>query len=136
MLKFKHYTVAVHDLESAVRQYAERFGMQPTGNQAHNGIGHFEFVPMGYNGETMLHLIRPSGDDSPIARLMKERVNPFNPHGEGIYLLAFESPDVPAFAKEVEAAGGRITRAPNTTNVWVHPTTSNFVLMEIFQALP
>lgn len=65
---------------------------------------------------------------------MKERVNAFNPHGEGIYLLAFDAEDVAAFAAQVEEAGGRITRGgPGSTNVWVHPTASNFVLMEVFQ---
>ena len=132
MLKFKHYTVAVHDLDSSVENYRNRFGMEPTGEKALNRIGNFNFVPMGYGGETVMHLICPVSDESPIARLMKERVNPFNPHGECIYLLAFDAPDVDAFAKQVEGAGGRITRAPGAPNVWVHPTASNFVLMEIF----
>lgn len=137
MLTFKHYTVAVHDLDSAVENYRQRFGMEPTGERAFNRIGNFNFVPMGYNGHTTLHLICPASDESPIARLMKERVNPFNPHGEGIYLLAFESPDVEAFTRQVEAAGGRVTRgAPGTSNVWVHPTASHFVLMEIFPQRP
>ena len=133
MLTFKHYTVAVHDLDSAVENYQQRFGMQPTGEKSFNRIGNFDFVPMGYDGQTVMHLISPVSDESPIARLMKERVNAFNPHGEGIYLLAFETAEVDAFAQQVEGAGGRITRgAPGSTNVWVHPTASNFVLMEIF----
>lgn len=133
MLAFKHYTVAVHDLDGAVENYQQRFGMQPTGERSFNRIGNFDFVPMGYDGQTVMHLISPVSDESPIARLMKERVNPFNPHGEGIYLLAFETADVDAFAQQVEAAGGRITRgAPGSSNVWVHPTASNFVLMEVF----
>ena len=94
-----------------------------------------QLAKMGYNGQTTMHLICPTSDESPIARLMKERVNAFNPHGEGIYLLAFETPDVEAFTQQVESAGGRVTRgAPGTANVWVHPTASNFVLMEIFPA--
>ncbi len=132
MLKFRHYTVAVNDLDQAVKSYGERFGMQPTGARAFNRIGNFDFVPVGYEGQTVLHLIQPANDESPIRRLMKERVNPLNPHGEGIYLLAFETEDVEAFAKQVEAGGGRISRAPGAANVWVHPTASNFVLMEIF----
>jgi extradiol dioxygenase family protein len=136
MLNFRHYTVAVHDLDGSVKNYEQRFGMQPTGEKAFNRIGNFDFVPMGYGGNTVLHLISPSSDESPIARLMKERINPLNPHGEGIYLLAFDTEDVDAFAKQVESAGGRITRAPGAPNVWVHPTASNFVLMEIFPARP
>ena len=133
MLRFKHYTVAVHDLDEAVGNHQARFGMQPIGERAHNGIGNFDFQPMGYGSQVMLHLIRPSSDESPIARLMKERVNPFNPHGEGIYLLGYECDDVEAFCQQVEASGGRVNRAPGTTNAWVHPTSSNFVLMELMQ---
>ncbi len=134
LLTYKHYTVAVHDLDGAVENYRTRFLMQPTGAKAFNSIGNFNFVPMGYDGATILLLISPVSDETPIARLMKERVNGFNPHGEGMYLLAFETDDVEAFAKQVEAGGGRITRgAPGSTNIWVHPTASNFVLMEVFQ---
>jgi predicted enzyme related to lactoylglutathione lyase len=132
MLKFKHYTVAVHDLESAVESYEQRFGMGALGERAHNGIGNFDFVPMGYGDDVLLHLIQPSSDDSPIHRLMQDRTNEFNPHGEGIYLLAFECDDPEAFAAQVEEAGGRVTKTGNSRNLWVHPMSSNFVLMELF----
>ena len=134
MLKFRHYTVAVHDLEAAVENYNQRFGMEAIGEKRHNGIGNFDFVPMGYGDQVVLHLLQPSGENSPVHRLMKERVNEFNPHGEGIYLLAFEAEDADAFAKQVESNGGRLTRMPTGSNFWVHPTASNFVLMEIFPA--
>ena len=41
MLKFRHYTVAVHDLDSAVENYKQRFGMEAVGEQAFNRIGNF-----------------------------------------------------------------------------------------------
>ena len=132
MLTFRHYTVAVHDLDEAVSSYQRKFGMEPVGEQAHNGIGNFEFVRMGYGGEVMMHLIQPSGEESPIHRLMQERINDFNPHGEGIYLLGYDCDDVDAFVEKIEADGGKVNRAPGSGNVWVHPTSSNFVLMEIF----
>jgi hypothetical protein len=134
MLRFKHYTVAVHDLDEAVANHQSRFGMAPVGERHHNRIGNFDAQPMGYGGEVTLHLIQPSTEDGPIAKLMKERVNPFNPHGEGIYLLAYDCDNVEAFCQQVEANGGRVNRAPNSSNAWVHPTASNFVLMELFQA--
>ncbi len=134
MLKFRHFTVAGHDLDEAVEGYHTRLGMEPTGERAHNNIGNFDFVPMGYEGETLVHLIMPSSEDSPIYRLMQDRVNPLNPNGEGMYLLQFEAEDTEALAKRVEENGGRVNRAPNSSNVWVHPTSTNFVLMELVQA--
>ncbi len=130
-ITFKHYTVAVHDLDSAVEQYETRFGMKKVGERAYNSIGKFNFQPMGFDGKTMCHLICPD-TDGPIAKLMSERVNPFNPHGEGIYLLAYDCDDVPAFAEQVTSNGGRVNGNPASGNIWVHPTASNFVLMEIF----
>ena len=109
-----------------------RFGMAKVGEQAFNPIGRFNYQPMGYNGQVMCHLINPVEDESPIRKLMNERINPFNPHGEGIYLLAYETEDVDAFCQKVIDEGGKVNRAPNAGNAWVHPTASNFVLMEIF----
>ena len=133
MLKFRHFTVAVHDLDEAVEGYRTRLGMEPTGERAHNNIGNFDFVPMGYEGKTLLNLLTPSNEESPIYRLMQDRVNPLNPHGEGMYLMAFETEDTEAVAKQVEENGGRVNRAPNSSNIWIHPTSTNFVLMELFQ---
>ena len=134
MLKFRHFTVAVHDLDEAVEGYRTRLGMEPTSERAHNSIGNFDFVPMGYEGETLVHLLTPSSEDSPIYRLMQDRVNPLNPNGEGMYLLQFEAKDTEALAKRVEENGGRVNRAPNSSNVWIHPTSTNFVLMELLPA--
>ena len=134
MLRIKFHTVAVHDLEEAVENHKARFGMEALAEPAHNPIGNFRFVAMGYDGETALHLISPVDETSPIHRLMQDRVNPLNPHGEGIYQLVCEVPDPEAFAQQVEAGGGRVTRVPNTEAIWVHPLSSNFVLMELQRA--
>ena len=134
MLQIKFHTVAVHDLEEAVENHKARFGMEALAEPAHNPIGNFRFVAMGYDGETALHLISPVDETSPIHRLMQDRVNPLNPHGEGIYQLVCEVPDPEAFAQQVEAGGGRVTRVPNTEAIWVHPLSSNFVLMELQRA--
>ena len=79
MMKFKHYTIAVHDLDSAVENYKNLFGMEALGDREHNDIGNFDSVSMGYNGETVLRLIQSSSDDTAVARLMKSRENEFNP---------------------------------------------------------
>lgn len=132
MMRFKHYTVAVHDLESAVQNYKNLFGMDALNDPQHNNIGNFDSVSMGYDGKTVLQLIQSSSDDTPVARLMRDRVNEFNPHGEGVYLLAFEADDPDELAQNIESHGGRITRIPGSTNFFVHPTSSNFGFMEIF----
>ena len=104
--------------------------MQKVGDRGFNDVGNFDFQAMGYGDTTLLLLCQPT-DESPIAKLMSERQNDFNPHGEGIYLIAYETDDVDTFCKQVEENGGRVTRIPGAANAWVHPTSSHFVLMEI-----
>jgi catechol 2,3-dioxygenase-like lactoylglutathione lyase family enzyme len=133
VLSFKHFTVAVHDLDESVTNYQARLGLSVVSEKAHNSIGNFDFVVLGYEGQTFCHLICPSSEESPIYRLMQDRINRLNPHGEGIYLLAFETPSTDAIAQQVEAGGGRVNRAPNSSNIWVHPLSTNFVLMELFE---
>ena len=131
LMTFTHYTIAVHNLESAVQNYKNLFGMEALSEREHNDIGNFDSVSMGYDGTAVLRLIESSADDTPLARLMKSRENEFNPHGEGIYMLAFEADDPEAIAQRVESNGGRINRLEGRKNVFVHPTSSNFVFMEI-----
>lgn len=133
-LTFRYYTVAVHDLDAAIADHEARFGMRQIGERTHNSTGNFDGQAMGYGDKVMLRLITPSAPDTPIAKLMLERVNAFNPHGEGMYLMAYDCDDLEGFCAQVIANGGRVNRAPNSTSAWVHPTASNFVLMEIIQA--
>ena len=130
MLSLKNYTVAVHDLDEAIENHSKRFGMHKVGDRGFNDVGNFDFQAMGYGDTTLLLLCQPT-DESPIAKLMSERQNDFNPHGEGMYLIAYETDDVDTFCKQVEENGGRVTRIPGAANAWVHPTSSHFVLMEI-----
>ena len=130
-MRFKHYPIAVHDLESAVQNYKNLFGMDALTEPQHNNIVNFDSVSMGYDEKTVLQLIHPSSADTPVAPLMQDRINEFTPHGEGVYLLAFEADDPDQLAGRIESHGARITRIPGSTNFFVHPTSSNFGFMEI-----
>ncbi len=136
MLSIHHYNVAVHDLDEAVADYTSRFGMAIIGERAHNALGNFDYQALGFGDQVITRLITPSSEESPVARLMKERSNALNPHGEGFYMVAFDCDDVAAFCDQVEATGGRVQRAPSGTNAWVHPTSSHFVFMEVVQRTP
>lgn len=135
-LSIRHYSIAVHDLEQAAEDYRLRFGMEQVGDRGHNAVGKFDFVSMGYDGQVFCRLITPVSEESPVHRLMQERGNGFNPHGEGLYIVLYECDDVEAFAARVEANGGRITRVPGRPNIFVHPTSSHFVFMEVAPRQP
>lgn len=134
MMRVKYFSVAVHDLDEAVADYQARFGMEALSPRQQNAIGRFDYVEMGYDGQVLLHLIAPSTEESPVHRLMGDRSNPLNPHGEGIYQLMMESDDPDALAKRVTDNGGRITRIGDNGPAWVHPLSSHFVLMELTRA--
>ena len=89
MLSIHHYNVAVHDLDEAVADYTSRFGMAIIGERAHNALGNFDYQALGFGDQVITRLITPSSEESPVARLMKERSNALNPHGEGFYMVAF-----------------------------------------------
>lgn len=131
MLTIHHHNVAVHDLDEAIRDYASRFGMQTIGDRQHNSIGNFDAQAMGYGDRAIVRLITPSAEDAPVAKFMKERANPLNPHGEGFYMVAYECDDVDAFCAQAEANGARVIRNPGATNAWIHPASSHFVFMEV-----
>jgi len=133
MLAFDHFTVAVNDLDASVRNWEARFGMTVQAEQAHNPVGNFDFARLGYGDQTLVHLLHPSSSESPVHRLMESRGVPGNEHGEGLYLMVFKTLDTAAMATKIEADGGRVTRNPRGTNVWVHPTASNFVMLELQQ---
>ena len=131
MLTFDHFSVAVNDLDDAVEHWKARFGMTVQGERAHNSIGNFDFIRLGYGDQTMVHLIHPSSSDSQLDRLMQSRIVPGNDHGEGLYLMVFRTDDPSAMADGIESDGGRVARNPQGSNVWVHPTSSNFVMLEL-----
>ena len=132
MMSMKFMTVAVHDLDTAVENYQRMFGLKVVQERFRNPITNaFDMVGLGYTDEVFIFLATPVDDDSAMRRLMRDRANPLNPEGEGIYHIAFESDDQDALIKQIEAGGGTVTRVPDTKTAWVHPVSSNFVMMEL-----
>ncbi len=132
-LTIHHYNTAVHDLDAAVADYESRFGMEQLGPRQLNPVGKFDYISMGYGDSLITRLITPSSEDSPIAKVMKDRASTSNPHGEGMYLICYETDDIDAFCARVEANGGRVNRVPGRSNAWIHPTSTHFVFMEVVE---
>ena len=42
LMTFTHYTIAVHNLDSAVQNYKNLFGMEAVSEREHNDIGNFD----------------------------------------------------------------------------------------------
>src|SRR5215813_12502090 len=74
------------------------------------GIGHIE-------------LMQPTDPDKAVGKFLAK-------HGEGVYLVGFESKDIPGAVARLKKDGVRVDdRGPNIA--WVHPQEANGVLVEL-----
>lgn len=127
----RYFSVAVTDLEKAIKTYTEVLGLEQMTPVRETRWG-FRNTMMGYGGQSFIELISPSDPSSALARFMKERAIPSNPNGEGIYLVGVEVEDLPKALEKAKAAGGRITQEADSPNAaWVHPTSTHFAFMEL-----
>lgn len=133
--KLQYVNIAVADLEAAIKQYQDYFGLQQMTPIQETRWG-FRNAMLGDGQTAFIELTSPSPDhpDSALARFMRERANPVNPHGEGFYLVGFETDDLEKTVGDVRAAGGRVTTEERTPNAaWVHPLSMRSVLIELQQ---
>lgn len=85
-------------------------------------------------GESKIELLEASDPESPIAKFIEKR-------GEGIHHIAFEVSDIRAEVERLEAEGFQpLNREPkrgadNKLVVFLHPKTSNGVLVELCQSI-
>ncbi|MCX6022043.1 MAG: VOC family protein [Chloroflexi bacterium] len=127
----RQFTIAVKDLEASIETMTKRLGLEQIGEIGAMPYG-FRRVSLGYNGKTVIQLNSPHDENSSMARLMRQRSNPRNPNGEGLYQLIVGVDDVSAVADKVAESGGRVNRNPNFGSVaWPHPVDTHMVLMEL-----
>ena len=86
-------------------------------------------------GDSKIELLEASDPDSPIAKFIEKR-------GEGIHHIAFEVDDIEAEIQRLEKEGFiPLNREPkrgadNKLVAFLHPKSSNGVLVELCQSLP
>lgn len=95
-LRLDHVTVAMRDLDAAIRAYALAFGMEP------DDIGENPLLHARTAGLPLAHgavvLAAPLPGDSPIARSIRE-------HGEGLFSISVAVADLPAAVALLRARG-------------------------------
>jgi methylmalonyl-CoA/ethylmalonyl-CoA epimerase len=83
-------------------------------------------------GESMIELLEPTSDDSPVAKFIEK-------NGPGIHHLAYEVADIESAIARLMAEGARMidekprAGAHGTRIAFVHPKSSNGVLTELCQ---
>ncbi|MDC6350676.1 methylmalonyl-CoA epimerase [Zeaxanthinibacter sp. PT1] len=133
MNKIEHIGIAVKDLQASNELFAKLFG-QPhykTESVASEGVT-TSFFQVGPN---KIELLEATNEDSPIAKFLAKK-------GEGIHHLAFAVDNIEAEIKRLQGEGFTMIHekpkkgADNKLVAFLHPKSSNGVLVELCQEIP
>ena len=126
--KINHIAIAVNNIEEAAKFYQNILGLKLSGVELVEAqktrVGFFKI------GESTIELVQPPTPDSPIAKFLETK-------GQGIHHICFEVDDVEAEVKTyLEKGAILIDQKPrpgahDTKVVFVHPKSSNGVLIEL-----
>ncbi|MDT0675412.1 methylmalonyl-CoA epimerase [Autumnicola musiva] len=133
MKKIEHIGIAVKDLEEANTTYAALLGAEnyKTETVESEGVSTSFFKI----GESKIELVAATNENSPVAKFIAKR-------GEGIHHMAFAVDDIEAEIKRLEAKGFQLISkepkkgADNKLVAFLHPKSSNGVLVELCQEAP
>lgn len=130
LTEIDHVAIAVHDLEAAIKYYADVYGAT---------VDHRELVDSDGVEEALLkvadsyvQLLTPTRPDSPVAKYLEKK-------GEGLHHIGYRVKDCAVALAAVKAAGGKvIDDAPRpgsrgTTVAFIHPKTTFGTLIELVQ---
>jgi methylmalonyl-CoA/ethylmalonyl-CoA epimerase len=131
--KLSHVGIAVKDLRSSIALFSKLFGVDdvPTENVADQNVN----VAFIRTGGASVELTESTSADSPIAKFIGNR-------GEGVHHLSFEVDDIRAEIARLTKEGFQmIDREPRVGagGYWIafiHPKSTNGVLVEISQKIP
>jgi methylmalonyl-CoA/ethylmalonyl-CoA epimerase len=130
--RLNHVAIAVPDLTAAIALYRTAFAMEPSPPQSLSEHGvTISFVDA---GNTMIELMEPFGDNSPLRAFLDK-----NPAG-GIHHLCYEVDDILAARDHLKAEGARILGdgepkigAHGRPVLFLHPKDFNGTLIELEQ---
>ncbi|RWZ60144.1 methylmalonyl-CoA epimerase [Halobacillus fulvus] len=128
--KIAHIGIAVKSIEDALPFYQNSLGLPLKGvEEVETEQVRVAFLKI---GETMLELLEPLQDTSPIHTFLEKR-------GEGIHHIAFEVEDIEERLAQYKSQGIRLiheepkTGAHDSQIAFLHPKAANGVLVELCQ---
>ena len=132
MRKIEHIGIAVKDLAASNAVFEKLFGAPPYKQESVESEGvNTSFFASGPNKIELLEATHP---DSPIAKFIEKK-------GEGIHHIAFDVADIKAEVARLQAEGFVVLNetpkrgADNKWVVFLHPKSTNGVLIELCQAI-
>jgi methylmalonyl-CoA/ethylmalonyl-CoA epimerase len=130
MRKIEHLGIAVSDLQASSALFEKLLG-KASYKQEHvagEGVETLFFEV----GDTKIELLQATREDSPIAKFIAKKA-------EGIHHIAFDVADIYAEVDRLKAEGFEVLNetpkegADNKLIVFLHPKTTNGVLVELCQ---
>jgi len=132
MLKIEHIGIAVKNLENSNQLFEKLFG------NAHYKVEEVASENVNTSffrmGESKIELLEATDPNSPIAKFIEKR-------GEGIHHIAFDVKDIHSEMQRLENEGFQLINkepkrgADNKLVCFLHPKTSNGVLIELCQEI-
>ncbi|MFS4483380.1 methylmalonyl-CoA epimerase [Hyunsoonleella sp. 2307UL5-6] len=133
MNKIEHIGIAVKHLKDANTLFEKLFGIPNYKVEEVESEGvNTSFFKV---GDTKIELLEATDDDSPIAKFIKKK-------GEGIHHIAFDVDDIEAEIERLTKEGFTVIHktpkkgADNKLVAFLHPKSTNGVLIELCQELP
>lgn len=133
MRKIEHIGIAVKDLQVSNLIFEKLFGAAPYKTEAvmSEGVNTSFFM----NGPNKIELLEATNAESPIAKFIEKK-------GEGIHHIAFDVADIVAEIDRLKAEGFVVLNetpkkgADNKLVAFLHPKSTNGVLIELCQEIP
>ncbi len=115
--------LVVADIDDAIVKWRDQLGLplqHRVDHEAHGIRQAFFPLPDG----TFIELIAPSGEDSPVAKILEEK-------GDGLHVLALQVDNLEAAVAELQAKGVRLIGA-GSERVFIHPESANGMMIQLW----
>jgi methylmalonyl-CoA/ethylmalonyl-CoA epimerase len=129
--RIHHIAIVVEDIETTLGFWRDALGLE---------LEHIEDVPEQKSevaflpvGQTEIELVRPTTDDSGVAKYLQKR-------GPGMHHICFEVDDIEGALRQLKARGVRLINempmlgAGGKQIAFIHPESTSGVLVELYQA--
>lgn len=137
-IRFHHIGIVVENISEAIDKYATALGVERDKIKVEpmsymSGKGEFEefkyaFLPLAEGENNFIELVEPT-TPGPTSRYLEK-------HGEGLFHLAFESPDISDTVKKFEKTGiplAGTTPTKETLSVFFNPKPAHGVLIQVIK---
>ena len=131
LLNLDHVGIAVHDLDHALDEYREKYGITPLYRETVSSQGVEEaMIPL---GGSFIQLLQPLGPETPVGRFLAKK-------GEGVHHLAWTVANINAALEHLKAQGARLIDSEprpgggGTRIAFVHPRDLAGTLIELVES--